>query len=141
MNLELAWGGRFVLFCSIQGIYGMRKMFVNIYIVVTKYGQGLNNFFKIFKDCLILISLTINLITPHLKKKLISAIYNIIVFIFLTIINSSGDLNLNSSRGKKFHNFFKLQNYYNIIIRIIRPMKFFSFTMPWLIQGKLKLLL
>lgn len=53
------------------------------------------------------------------EKKLISANYNITVFIFLTIFNSSGDLNLNSSHEKIFNNVLELQNYYNIIIKII----------------------
>lgn len=53
------------------------------------------------------------------EKKLISANYNITVFIFLTIFNSSGDLNLNSSHENFFNNLLELQNYYNIIIKII----------------------
>lgn len=137
MNLELAWGGRFVLFCSIQGIHGMRKMCVCVCIVVTIHGQGFNNFKKkIFKDSVLSWLHYNKSYYSTVEKKLISANYNITVFIFLTIFNSSGDLNLNSSHEKFFNNVLELQNYYNIIIKIIWHTKFFSFTMPWLIQGK-----
>lgn len=110
---------------------------VCIYIVVTIHGQGFNNFLKKYLRTVFYLDYIGNKsYYSTVEKKLISANYNITVFIFLTIFNSSGDLNLNSSHEIFFNNLLELQNYYNIIIKIIWHTKFFSFTMPWLIQGK-----